>query len=374
MKRTRLVILIVFVVMGLIVGLVQAGEKMGAATAVFPPNAPTASSCTGDNLLSNPDFEDEYTTYLMPPPGHSDCQTWDSAQPNQYCTRAQMPSGWAPFWRDDPRPETWINIMPEYTDSTPDQVNPDRVLSGDRSLHYFSFYSTHEGGAYQQATAVPGGLYCFSAYGQSWSATTSTDWYSDPDPGNGELFQKVGIDPTGGTDWTSPNIIWSDEREQYDYFDLFEIEAIAQADTITVFLYSRPNKPAKHNDVYWDNATLAAAAQMNVADNPIALLADNDMPQTMTQTVNIDLSPSLTWTASLDAAGTVTPILSASEGSAGEHLSVTLGSSGFLSGTYTNTLTISSSAGVLGSPAQIPVRLVVADELEYVFLPATLKP
>jgi hypothetical protein len=373
MKRTSLIVLIVFIVMSFIGGLVQAGEKMAAATAVAPPHAPAASSCTGANLLNNPDFEGEYTTYIMPPPGHPDCQTWDSSQPNQYCTRAQMPSGWAPFWRDDPRPETWINIMPEYTDSTPDQVNPDRVLSGDRSMHYFSFYSTHEGGSYQQVTAVPGGLYCFSAYGHSWSAATSTDWYSDPDPSNGELFQKVGIDPTGGTDWTSSNIIWSDEQEQYDYFDLFQIETVAQADTITVFLYSRPNKPAKHNDVYWDNAALAMAAQLDVATSHIALLADDDVPQTTTQTVNIDLSPGLTWTASFDPAGMVTPILSADQGNAGQNLSVTLSSSGFLTGTYTNTITIASTTGVLGSPTTIPVTLVVVPNVEKAFLPAVLK-
>jgi hypothetical protein len=283
-----------------------------------------------------------------------------------------MPAGWVPFWRDEPRPEGWINIMPEYTDSTPDQVNPDRVLSGDRSLHYFSFWSTHEGGAYQRVTAVPGGQYCFTVYGHSWSADSSTDWYSDPDPGNGEMFQKIGIDPTGGTDWTSPDIIWSDEREQYDYFGLFAVEAVAQAEAITVFLYSRPNQPVKHNDVYWDNASLTHP-QLDVPTKGIGLLADDDAPQTITQTVSINLSPGLTWTASLDAAGTVTPFLSAAAGITGENLLVTLDSSGFPTGTYTNTITIESAAGVMGSPAEVPVTLWVVPEVERVFLPAVLR-
>ena len=159
MKRMSLVVLVAFMVVSLVGGLMRAGETWAEETTVSIPDTPAASSCTGPNLLNNPDFEGEYTTYIMPPPGHADCQTWDSSEPNQFCTRAQMPTGWAPFWRDDPRPETWINIMPEYRDSTSDQVNPDRVLSGDRSLHYFSFWSTHEGGVYQQVTAVPGGLY-----------------------------------------------------------------------------------------------------------------------------------------------------------------------------------------------------------------------
>lgn len=374
MKRISLVVLVVLGVVSLVGGLVQVGDTWAEKMAVATPDSPSVNSCTGSNLLDNPDFEGEYTTYIMPPPGHPDCQTWDPAEPNQYCTRAQMPTGWAPYWRDDPRPETWINIMPEYTDSTPDQVNPDRVLSGSRSLHYFSFWSTHEGGAYQQVTAVPGGLYCFSVYGHSWSAATSTDWYSDADPDNGEMFQKVGIDPTGGTDWTSPDIIWSDAREQYDIFDIFAVEAMAEADTITVFLHSQPNKPVKHNDLYWDNASLQRQVQLLVPTSQISMLADVDVPQTTTQTVAISLSPGFTWTAALDTAGTLTPLLSTTSGSPNDPLAVTIDSSGYPSGTYTTTLTIFSADAVAGSPAAVPVILWVVPQVEQVFLPAVVKP
>lgn len=374
MKRIGLIVLVVLVAVSLVGGLVRAGETWGGETAVSPPDNVSTNNCTGPNLLHNPDFEGVYTTYIMPPPGHPDCQTWDQNEPNQTCTRAQMPAGWTPYWRDEPRPETWINIMPEYTDSTPDQVNPDRVFSGDRSLHYFSFWSTHEGGAYQQVTAVPGGLYCFSAYGHSWSARTSTDWYSDPDPDNGELFQKVGIDPTGGTDWTSPHIIWSGEREQYDMFDLFAVEAAAEADTITVFLYSRPNKPAKHNDVYWDNTALQRQMQLDVTVSQVVMLADVAVSQRMTQTVGIRLSPGFTWTASIDTAGTLVPVLNTTSGSANDPLSITIDSSGYLSGTYTTTLTITSADGVVGSPVAVPVTLRVAPDVAHLFLPIVTRP
>lgn len=374
MKRVSLILLVVLAAFSLVGGLMRVGGAWARETAVTPTPTTTTTSCIGPDLLNNPDFEGEYTTYIMPPPGHPDCQTWDPLQPNQTCERAQMPAGWAPYWRDDPRPERWINIMPEYTDSTTDQVNPDRVLSGERSLHYFSFWSTHEGGAYQQVTAVPGGLYCFSVYGHSWSAATSSNWYSDPDPNNGELFQKVGIDPTGGTDWTSPDIIWSNEREQYDYFGQFAIEAVAQANTVTVFLYSRPNKPVKHNDVYWDNAALLRDMHLDVGGTSLSLLVDDDVPQTSTQTVTINLTAGFTWTAALDAAGTMTPILNRTEGDAGLNLSVTINSSGYPMGTYTNTITISSASGVVGSPAAVPVTLWVVPEVYHTFLPAIVKP
>ncbi|MCP4428003.1 MAG: hypothetical protein GY803_26250 [Chloroflexi bacterium] len=371
MKRMSVVLMIVFGVAGLMGGLAQIGAAGVGETAV---TAAAASSCAGDNLLTNPGFEGTYSAYNMPPPGHPDCQTWNPGEPNQVCERAQMPDGWHPYWRDNPRPETWINIMPEYTQSTPDQVNPDRVRSGEKSLHYFSFYSTHEGGAYQQITAVPGGNYCFSIYGHSWSARTSDDWYSDPDPDNGEMYQKVGIDPTGGTDWQSSNIIWAAEREQYDLFDLFQVEAVAQANTITVFLYSRPNLPVKHNDVYWDAAALMREMTLSVAPTGLGALADDDILQIVTHTVAIDLSPGLTWTASLDPNGAITPTLSAISGNAGENLTVTIDSGGYLTGTYTTTLTIESEAGVLGSPAAIPVTLWVAPELWHVYLPLASRP
>ncbi len=376
MKRVSMILFVLLGAMGAAYGLVGMSAAMGEETAVLRADQtfaePVNASCTGDNLLTNPSFEGEYTTYIMPPPGHPDCQTWNPDEPNQVCERAQMPEGWHPYWLPDGT-EEWL-IMPEYTDSTTDQVNPDRVRSGEKSMHYFSFFTRHEGGAYQQVTAVPGGRYCFSAYGHAWSARTDSDWYSDPDPDNGELYQKVGIDPTGGTDWESANIIWSDEREQYDFFDLFEVEAVAQANTVTVFIYSRPNLPVKHNDVYWDDASLIRDMVLTGLPTQLGLLADDDVPQTVTYTVNINLSAGLTWTASLDPMGAITPVLSAVSGGAGDNLTVTISSGGYPTGTYTTTLTIESAAGVIGSPAHIPVSLWVVEEVRHNFQPIIMRP
>lgn len=371
MKPMSIILMIVLSMAGLIGNLVQISAARVGTTAV---TTTTSSTCTGDNLLTNPGFEGEYSKYIFPD-GHVDCQDYDGDGINETCERAKMPDGWHPRWLPDGT-EQWI-IMPEYTASTPDQVNPDRVRSGDKSLHYWSTWSRHETAVHQQIDAVPNGIYCFSAWGHAWTDDMDEDWYSaTPDRPwhDGQLYQRIGIDPTGGTDWQSPNVIWSASRKQYDYFGEFTVSATAAASKITVFLYSANSVPVRFNDVYWDDAALIRDMKLTIPSSNIGSLAGYDIPQTVTHTVAISLSPGLTWTASLDLMGTITPSLSAPSGSAGDALMVTIDSSGYPTGTYTTTLTIQSAAGVVGSPAAIPVTLWVVPEVKQAYLPVVVKP
>ncbi len=326
--------------------------------------------CVGTNLLTNPSFEGEYEPYVMPAPGHPDCQTWDVNEPNQYCERVKTADGWHPYWRNTPRNENWENIQPEYVPSLPHE-QPPRVYSGDKSQHYFSFWSTHEAGFYQQQSAIVGGNYCFSIYGHSWSSRlTLPGFLSDPND-HGSLFQKVGIDPTGGTDWESPNIIWSDERMQYDEFGLFKIETIAQAETITVFAYSRPDVPVKHNDVYWDDAVLTVEKAMSIDTTSIALMSEVGTPESLTQTVGISLTPSLNWTAVLDTNDTVTPTVSLMSGDDSvTSIDITLDTTGLAVGSYSTTLTFTADdPEATGSPHVVPIQVFVVNDIYSVYLP-----
>ncbi len=348
--------------------------ELGAGNTAVPISFALFNTCTGANLLQNSGFEGAYTAYQFPPPGHPDCQTWDPNEPNQYCERAQMPAGWHPRWLPDGT-EEWI-IMPEYTASTPDQVNPDRVRSGEKSLHYWSFWSRHESAVHQQVTAVPGATYCFSVWGHAWSDRNSDDWYSatpDRPQDDGQLYQKVGIDPTGGTDWQSPTVIWGDARKQYDYFGEFVITATAQAEQITVFMWSRAEVPVKHNEAYWDDAFLAVAT-LDMAGVQVAAMAAVTEPITVLQAFPINLTPGYTWTAVLTPGHTITPTFYPTSGSAGDYLTVTLSSASLLTGTYTATLMIVASPGVVGSPAAVPVTLYVVPHIARTYLPQIVKP
>ncbi|MCP4415743.1 MAG: hypothetical protein GY805_03920 [Chloroflexi bacterium] len=329
--------------------------------------------CAGTNLLLNPSFEGEYPVYVMAAPGHPDCQTWFEDQPNQYCERVKMADDWHPYWLDTPRTEGWMNIQPEYVPSLPHEI-PSRVRSGDKSQHYFSFWSTHEGGMYQQLAALVNGRYCFSSWGHAWSSReTLSGWVSDPTD-HGELFQRVGIDPTGGTDWQSSNVVWGEMRMQYDEFGLFSVEAVAQAETITVFIWSRPNIPVKHNDVYWDDATATRLDLAVVQPDQLVTLLDVNMPTAVTQTIAISITPGLTWTASLDPAGTLSATLGQTTGSSSADVDLTFDSNGLMTGIYTTTVTVDISPTVSGSPFVLPVTLYVVPEVYETFLPVVKRP
>jgi hypothetical protein len=369
------IFLAMFVAVALVVLLLRPRPIVLASSAQQPATMIVGGEevCVGTNLLVNPSFEGEYPVYIMAVPGHPDCQTWFDDQPNQYCERAKIADNWHPYWLDTPRTEPWMNIQPEYVPSLPQEMPP-RVRSGEKSQHYFSFWSTHEGGMYQQIPALVNGRYCFSSWGQAWSSRkTLPGFLSDPND-HGELFQRVGIDPTGGTDWQSPNVVWGDMRMQYDEFGLFSVEAVAQAETITVFAWSRPNIPVKHNDVYWDDATATLLQSAVVQPGQLTTLLDVDMPTAVTQTIGISLTSGLTWTASLDPAGTLPITLSQTTGSSSATIDMTFDSNGLMTGSYTTTVTVAITPTVPGSPFEIPVTLFIVPEVYEAFLPATLRP
>jgi hypothetical protein len=301
------------------------------------------------NMANNPSFEGQYSPYI-PPNGHPDC-------PSGICITAQMAPNWTPWWRShNPNDPEYIIRMPEYKPADPIFNNPSRVRSGQAAQQYFTFFSTHEAGFYQQVSVEPGKNYIFRIWGHAWSAQDDDDAYSGPQ--DGDLNQKVGIDPTGGTDWQSSNIVWSAERMQYDTYGRFEVSASAQSPTMTVYVYSRPSYAVKHNDVYWDDAQLI----------PL------DVPQIEDYVVYINWlgGPNTEWYATLDPSGTVTPILSSDNGMDGDPLIVTLDSNGFSTGTYTTMLTLTADPAVPESPVSIPVTLIVAEEISTNYIPMVM--
>ena len=72
---------------------------------------------------------------------------------------------------------------------------------------------------------------------------------------------KVGIDPTGGTNFASDQVRWSEASVSLDAYRRFEVTATVQGPTVTVFLYSEPLHHSLqdlwfHNASYWDDASL----------------------------------------------------------------------------------------------------------------------
>ena len=222
---------------------------VGLATSIQPQ-----ASAQGENLLTNPGFEGQYASYFPV----TDAQK--EACPHGECTTAQMPAGWLPWWvpqTENDLPE--INRMPEWKPVCPYQPCPfaERLHGGTQAMQYFTFHSTHTAGAWQRVTVPNNAIVKFSIWGQIWSSATDATYSDFPSP----VTMKVGIDPLGGSNPFAGSVVWSGSAQPYDAYQLFEVEASAQGETVTVFMWSQPTEARKHNDVYWDDASLVVVGQ-----------------------------------------------------------------------------------------------------------------
>jgi hypothetical protein len=135
-------------------------------------------------------------------------------------------------------------------------VEPPAFNSGSESplapaQEIFSAWLPFTAGIYQQVRVTPGVAYV-AAIG--WAPYAS---YDDRGGRNAGQFigRKVGIDPSGGTVPTSNGIVWSPEvwDELGGVFPQLRVSAMAQSQTITVFV--RANNPQSHgNDKVWFDA------------------------------------------------------------------------------------------------------------------------
>lgn len=188
--------------------------------------------CAG-NVLVNPGFEE----------GFSD----------RGAGEVSVANGWYPWWQDGPGQPEGYNYRPEYKPEDAARYGRRRIHSGNWAQKLFNTYATHNAGILQQVKVTAGSKLTFSAWVQAWS---SQDPNPDVvvDPGNYRVY--IGIDPYGGTDWSSPNVVWSAPRMEYNTWMRLEVKAEAKAGTITVFIRGQPEFRNKFNDSYWDDACL----------------------------------------------------------------------------------------------------------------------
>ena len=210
-------------------------------------------SAQDNNLLANPSFEGGYSSFVPSPP-IADC-------PHGVCTTAQMAAGWVPWWvsqtAEDP---SWRNRMPEYKRAEAPFLN--RVHSGEAAQQYFTFGGSHTAGFFQRVQVPANANVTFAIWGQAWSNGAVWDAPDADHPTSvtpTAVNMRIGIDPTGGTNPFSPSIVWSGVANPYDAWAQFSVQARAQGDWVTVFTYSRQDEMRKHNDIYWDSASLTAA-------------------------------------------------------------------------------------------------------------------
>jgi LysM repeat protein len=261
---------------------------IGAAVALGALTVTAAAQ--GRNLLKNPGFEGDYKIQCSFPGGRPwqpvEC---DGPLPSMPWQTVRVAEGWVAWWqlpatdrsardfyqrfpnycgRDAPDAcVAWH--QPEWQPTAGSPQDPPRIRSGENSQKYFTFWSVHQGGMSQVVEGVrPGTPLRFSIYMMAWSATKQNGVEPNPHQSFWQtgMHMKIGIDPTGGTDPWSPDIVWSPEKESYDVFGRYEVQAVARSTKVTVYTHTRPENPMQHNDVYLDDAELALVGGIGPGD------------------------------------------------------------------------------------------------------------
>ncbi len=223
-------------------------------------------SCSG-NVLVNPGFEDGYS--------------------DRGAGEVSVANGWFPWYQDGPFQDQGFYRRPEYKPEDAARFGTRRIHSGNWAQKFFSTYATHNAGIYQQVSVPVGSKLTLSAWAQAWSSQDA-----NPDtvvePGNYYIY--VGIDPNGGTDWNSPNVVWSPPRLEYNTWMQLEVKATAKAGTITVFLRGNPEFRNRFNDSYWDDACLTVIRPATATPKATSTPKDTPTP-TLTPTATVTPTP-----------------------------------------------------------------------------------
>jgi len=163
------------------------------------------------------------------------------------------------------------------------------VLSGNvtfaNTIEYFWPGAEHTEGETSQLiiskTAFAAGLYqqiSGVTIGEPYAAKAAmlTLFESSAPPTNDGIMQKlVGIDPYGGTNPNSPQIVWSpaDDHDEAPWVDV-RAAAVAKSSTITLFVRVNCLQPVSHpsldNQVFIDAVMLARAPTVSASSPPVS--------------------------------------------------------------------------------------------------------
>jgi hypothetical protein len=267
-----------------------------------------AADCPG-NLLANASFEDG--KYKGETVGTS-LSSW-------------MAVGWLPW---SLRGDAMTNREPEYfvVDRSVIQDGAYRGHHGNFTFKFFSGYSTHTSGFFQQVRVPRGSKVTFTiwvqiATGQNEQAAGGHP-ISDLDaPGKYRVV--AGVDPTGATPsgfgaMPPDTVVWGNvvldsetrttgpQGEPYDAWVQLSATTIAQSDVVTVYTKGWQEFPVKNNSSFWDDACLIAEAPPTPTPRPTNT-PTNTPEATATPLPTDTPTPTLTFTPSPEPTDTPTP-------------------------------------------------------------------
>jgi hypothetical protein len=244
-----------------LIGILLVAMLLGTAPVVsLAAPDPSRPVQEGQELLQNPGFEG---ITCAPGSGGGWCNDNWTRDTFDGVPRAEIftPQGWVTFWSEGKNPADGRKFgRPEckvIPNADPFVGPPARVRSGKYSVMQFGFFRAIDSGLYQVITGLsPHATVQLSAYAHAW--TCDDDEHDALSCGDKyQMLFQVGIDPNGGTDPWSPNVVWA-SGYSYDEFRLIgPVQAqVGDAGMATVFLRATAKWAYKHNDIYWDDASL----------------------------------------------------------------------------------------------------------------------
>lgn len=162
-------------------------------------------------------------------------------------------NGWSLWFQDGPGQKEGLYWRPTYRPEDRSYLGGSRVHGGNTSQKWGTSWATHNAGVYQRVGVPSGSKVTFTAWGRAWSSN-GDDVNSSKNEGNYRM--SVGIDPTGGTNWSAGSVSWTETRMECLTWIQFSISTQAQGDAVTVFLRGQAEFPVLHNESYWDDACL----------------------------------------------------------------------------------------------------------------------
>jgi hypothetical protein len=237
---------------------IRAGSCRANGEYTHTIHLPLVTSSTGTTTtweIRNPGFEG------ITQPGGWTRETFNGIPYTEIFT----PEDWVTFWSEGENPYGGQYGRPEckvIPNEPPFVGPPARIRSGDWAVQQFGFFRAIDSGLYQVVTGLsPHAIVQASAYAHAWSCDDDEHGpYSCGDLWN--MLFRVGIDPNGGTDPWSPDVIWADRYSNDEYRLIGPAQAeVEEAGTVTVFLRATAEWPFKHNDVYWDDASLVVLSR-----------------------------------------------------------------------------------------------------------------
>lgn len=285
--------------------------------------APTVAADTGENLLSNPGFEGDFRkTDIL---GTSDS--------------SKVANDWYPW---SLLGDESYNREPEFKVLRKSEI-PDgfyRIYAGEQCQQFCTLHATHTSGFYQRVPATPGQTLTFSIWVQIY--TGQRDFSVDNHPlsdlhqpqteatraagwGAGDYYAYAGIDPYGGVpaSFGAPppdTVVWSEpvlDRDtrgtdsaghEIDRWVQLTVSTVAQADHVTVYTKGAPVYRTKHNDSFWDEASLVVTTPAAATLSPTVPVATTVPIATATPTSTTSPTPSITPQPSRTPRPTDTPV------------------------------------------------------------------